>query len=136
MVRDAPKRLAPAGAIFKPRRMPDSDRGSQGRTCAAQLLAWRASMIATKEVPSDLCKGVANWENEGGATGRIGASGRIDSNKDAGRCISPFVLPVIFFAAIAAGIAGLFYDRWQQVTARAGIYSPWRGRAGSDGVIR
>ena len=93
-------------------------------------------MIATKEVPSDLCKGVANWENEGGETGRIGASGRIDSNKDAGRCISPFVLPVIFFAAIPAGIAGLFYDRWQQVTARAGIYSPWRGRAGSDEVIR
>ena len=75
-------------------------------------------MIVTQEVPSDLSKAVANWENEGSATGRI------ESNKDAGRRIPPFVLPVIFFAAIAAGIARLFHDRWQQATARAG-YSPW-----------
>lgn len=77
-------------------------------------------MVATKDVPLDLSQAVANWENEGGA------SGRIESNKNAGRFIPPFVLPAIFFAAIAARIAYLFYDRWKYVIARAR----------SDGVIR
>jgi hypothetical protein len=77
-------------------------------------------MVATKDVPLGLSQAVANWENEGGA------SGRIASNKNAGRFIPPFVLPAIFFAAIVARIAYLFYDRWKYVIARAR----------SDGVIR